>query len=847
MKYLCLLLFPASVFAQIVNLREVAVRPGQALEIVKKMLAAIPQNYDTGSFTMTASYQENIRLAGDTLNYNESGLAINGEQWKVTDYGPKKSFSSRDFAFYNWISHINNAPGGALHEDIIKYAATKYSILNPAYFRYYNYFLDTLLKDQLVIAVMPRDHNKKGFVSGRLFIDTASLALVKCELVASPAGIRHVNRHGRGGVRYSMMAAYLRASMEFEQIRVEMDYQKQDGKYYLHSVKRHWESVINSNKRGLKDAPWRADFMLSVNSVIAEKNRSPGDALSRDNNRSSEDNLSGDDNRSSEDTLSGDYNRSGEDNLSRDNNKFINPPTPASQNATVSWQPQNFTHADTLRGMLSPLRSCYDVTFYHLDAEVDLDKHFISGNNLIRYKVLSPFDKMQVDLYANMLIQKILFKGQSLKYTREANAVFIQFPDLQTAGEEQEITIYYKGTPQVPDKSISMNGGVLWDKDDLGNSWAQVVCQGSGASLWWPCKDHLSDEPDSMQIWITVPEGFSEVSNGRLQRLVPLPGHKTRYEWAVSYPINNYNVTFSIGKYTHYTDHGVNYYVMPYHQEQAKVYFSEVPAMLACYERHFGPYPFPKDGFTLVESLYPMEHQSGVCVGRIPADPHPDFAFIVWHEAAHEWWGNNISCKDMADLWIHEAFATYAESVYAGCRAGDSMMRDFFSDQRQQVKNKRPVTGFYNVNDIFYDIGDMYTKGSLMLFTLQNVINDKDLWQQLLPAIQQHFRYQTLSAEELEQFICDFTGKDYHYFFRQYLHYTHIPRLEYELTEKGANLKVRYRWVADVPDFRMPVRVKGGDFIYPTPEWKTLTFHNQAAADFEIDDENFYIEVEELE
>lgn len=811
MKYLFLLLFPASVFAQIVNLREVSVRPGQALEIVRKMLAAIPRNYDTGSFTMTASYQENIRLAGDTLNFNESELAIKGDQWKVVKYGRKQSFSSRDFAFYSWISNINNAPGGALHEDIIKYAATKYSILNPVYFRYYNYYLDTLLKDQLVIAVVPRNHNKKGFVRGRLFIDTASLALVRCELVASPAGIRHVNRHGRGGIRYSMMAAYLRASIKFEQIRVEMDYQKQDGKYYLHNVKRHWESVINSNKRGLKDAPWQADFLLSVNSVSAEKNLTPRDSLSRDK-------------------------------------FFLNSPTPDSfRDSTVSWQPQNFTRADTLRGMLSPLRSCYDVTFYHLDAEVDLDKHFISGNSLIRYKVLSPFDKMQVDLYANMLIQKILFKGQSLNFTREANAVFIQFPGLQPAGEEQEITIYYEGTPQVPDKSISMKGGVLWDKDDLGNPWAQVVCQGSGASLWWPCKDHLSDEPDSMRIWITVPEGFSEVSNGRLQRQVPLPGHKTRYEWAVSYPINNYNVTFSIGKYTHYTDHGVNYYVMPYHLEQAKVYFSEIPAMLACYEEHFGPYPFPKDGFTLVESLYPMEHQSGVCVGRIPADPHPEFAFVVWHEAAHEWWGNNISCKDIADMWIHEAFATYAESVYAGCRAGDTIMRDFLNEQRQQVKNKRPVTGFYNVNDIFYDIDDMYTKGSLMLFTLQNVINDKGLWQRLLLAIQQHFRYQTLSAEELEQFICDFTGKDYHYFFRQYLHYTNIPRLEYELAEKGADLRVRYRWVADVPDFRMPVRVKGRDFIYPTLEWKMLTFHNQAAADFEIDDENFYIEAEELE
>lgn len=828
MKYLLLLLLPTSVVAQIVNLKEVAVRPGQALEIVKKMIAGIPENYDTGAVAMTAFYKEDIRLAGDTLNYNESELEIKGEQWKVTKYGRKKTFSNRDFQFYNWISHVMNAPGGALREDIIKYGGTKYSILNPAYFRYFNYYVDTLQGDQLVIAVTPKNNNRKALASVRLFVDTASLALVRYDLVASPAGIRHVNRHGRGGIAYTLMSAFLRADMKFEQIIVSVDYQKTGRKYYLHDVKRHWETVINSNKRGLKDVPWRANFELKVKSIAIGKDTS---------GLSLKDSIGGSISYSSTD--------SGQSAATSQSGAAFSPTV--SVQSTVSSQPQNFTKADTLRGMLSPLRTCYDVTFYHLDADIHLDQHVISGNNIIRYKIISPFDKMQIDLYANMRIQKILFKGQSLTYTREANAVFIQYPNIQPAGETQEIQIYYEGNPQVPNKNIPMNGGVFWDKDDLGNPWAQVVCQGSGASLWWPCKDHLSDEPDSMQIWITVPEGFSEVSNGRLLQKVPVADHKTRFEWAVSYPINNYNVTFSIGKYTHYTDQGVDYYVMPYHQEQAKVYFKEVPAMLACYEKHFGPYPFPKDGFRLVESIYPMEHQSGVCIGKIPADPHPEFAFMVWHEAAHEWWGNNISCKDIADMWMHEAFATYAESVYAGCRAGDKVMREFIFDQQSQVKNKRPVTGNYNVNDIFYDINDMYTKGSLMIFTLQSVINDNALWQRLLPAIQQHFSHQTLSANELEQFICDFTGKDYHYFFNQYLHYTRIPRLEYSLSEKGRNLTIRYRWVADVPDFRMPVKIKGREFIYPTLAWQTLTLQNQTAADFDIDDENFYIEVEEVE
>ncbi|WPQ64140.1 M1 family metallopeptidase [Chitinophaga sancti] len=872
------LLFPTSLFPQIIHLREVAVHPGQGLEIVKRMIAAIPKNYDTSLVTMRAFYKEDIRLAGDTLNYNESELEIKGDQWKVTKAGRKKMFSNPDFQFYNWISNISNAPAGALHEDLIKYANTRYSILNPSYFRYYNYYVDSLLGEQVVIVVVPKNNSKNGFVSGRLFIDTASLALVRCELVASPAGIRHVNKHGRGGIRYTIMSKFIRASMDFEQIQMIVTYQQENGKYYLQDVRRHWETVINSNKRHLKDVAWRADFFLSVKSVSLLKDSLQAvkslslqqDAFQSVNSFSllqdtfqsvkslslQQDAFQSVNSFSLlQDTFQSVKSLSLQQDTSRSVKSFSLPQDTfqsirsfsLKQDTSLSAPHQHFTQADTLRGMLSPLRSCYDVTFYHLDADIDLDRQRISGNNKIRFKVISPFDQMQIDLYANMKINEIIFKNQSLTFTREANAVFVKFPGVQPVGSIEEITIYYEGIPQVPDKSISMNGGVLWDKDDLGNPWAQVVCQGSGASLWWPCKDHLSDEPDSMQIWITVPSGFSEVSNGQLQRQIPISDHKTRFEWAVSYPINNYNVTFSIGKYIHYRDQGVNYYVMPYHLEQAKVYFKEVPAMLSCYEQHFGAYPFPKDSFTLVESLYPMEHQSGVCVGRIPNDPHPEFAFVVWHESAHEWWGNNISCKDMADMWIHEAFATYAESLYIGCRDGEAAAREFLNDQREQVKNNRPVTGVYNVNNIFYDISDMYTKGSLMLFTLQNVINDTSLWNRLLLAIQQHFRYQTLSADELEQFICDFTGNDYHYLFNQYLHYTRVPRLEYSLSEKGTTLMVRYRWVADVPNFRMPVKIKNHELIYPTTEWKTLTLQNQAAADFDIDDENFYIETEEVE
>lgn len=779
MKYLLLLLLSTPGFAQ-VHLPEVAIN-GQGLDIVRKMIAAIPQNYDTSAIGMTAFYKEHIQLAADTLNYNESELEINRSQILSIKNLRHQTFKNKDFQFYNWISHINGAAASSLQEDVIRSAGSPLSFLHPASFRYYNYYIDTSRQQMLVIAVEPKHNNRKALLHARLFIHPESFALVRCEWTASVEGVRHINKHGRGGIRYTVMSKYLKGTMDFTRFRTVIAYKQHKGHYYLDSVSRHWEALINSRKRQLKDVVWQADFQLLVRDLHKVGADTPG----------------------------------------------------------------RFTRADTLRGMLSPLRSCYDVTFYYLDVDVDMEQRKIGGTSLIRYRVMAPFQKMQIDMYANMYIKEILFRGQRLNYTREANAVFIDFPGVQPVGEIQEILVTYTGVPQTPDVKIPMNGGVLWERDSLGNPWVQVVCQGSGASLWWPCKDHLSDEPDSMQICITVPEGFTEISNGRLLRKVAVGGKKTRYEWAVSYPINNYNVTFSIGKYSYYTElYGslvLKFYVMPYHLSQSRVFFSQVKGMLGVYERLFGPYPFERDGFTLVESLYPMEHQSGVCIGRIPDDPKPEMASIIWHEVAHEWWGNSISCKDVADMWIHEAFATYAEGyMYGGA------FKEYINGLREQVANRTPVRGVYDVNHIFYNIGDMYSKGCLMLYSLQNVIDDSLCWQALLPAIQQHFRYQTLSAAELEQFICDFTGQDFHYLFDQYLHYTSIPKFQYILSEKGPNMEVKYRWVADVPDFHMPIKL-GSQLIFPTREWHTLILPNQTAADFEVDGTLYYMDLEEVE
>jgi aminopeptidase N len=461
---------------------------------------------------------------------------------------------------------------------------------------------------------------------------------------------------------------------------------------------------------------------------------------------------------------------------------------------------------------------------------------------------------MQVDLYDNMRIDSIKHRGQTLPFTREFNAVFINFPASFSAGEQSEIKIYYEGVPQVPDFSIPMHGGVLWDKDSLGNPWAQVVCQGSGASLWWPNKDHQSDEPDSMRIWITIPSAFTEVSNGRLLRKTPMPGDRMRYEWFVSYPINNYNATFNIGKYTHFEDRyisddtlTIDYYVIDYNLVRAKRLFKQVIPMLKTFEKYFGKYPFSRDGFTLVESLYPMEHQSGVCIGKITQQNSGETNPLMWHEVAHEWWGNSITSKDIADMWIHEAFATYAESLIIEDWIGKDEAKLTMLEQMDAVIGEEPVTGVYDVNHIHYDIGDMYSKGSIILHTFRNVLNDDGKWIQLLRDIQKEFHYQTLSSDELVAFICKQTKTDYKYFFDQYLHYVDLPELQLQLATKGKDLQVRFRWHAHVKNFHMPVKIATSDsqfeFIKPTSQWQTLLLKNMPQESFDVDDENFYIKI----
>ncbi len=524
---------------------------------------------------------------------------------------------------------------------------------------------------------------------------------------------------------------------------------------------------------------------------------------------------------------------------------------------------QTFTKADTLRGMLTPIRTCYDVTYYNLDVKVDPETKTVSGNNIIQFKVVTDFDKMQIDLVKNMKIAKIMFGEELLPFEREHDAVFIQFPEKLKTGSIEAIQVFYSGEPQSA-KRPPWDGGFVWSKDEHGNPWVAVTVQGDGAYLWWPNKEHQSDEPDSMLISVTVPQGLMNISNGRLRMKAELSNGWTRWDWFISYPINNYNVTLNIGKYAHFDDIYTNdeggaltldYFVMPYNLEKAKKQFQEVKPMLACFEKFFGKFPFYRDGYKMVESPHlGMEHQTAIAYGnkyrfgykgKGSSEIGITFDFIIIHESAHEWWGNSVTSKDIADMWIHESFGAYAEALYVECRHGYAAGLKYQNAKKQDVRNNSPIIGHYDVNH--RGSGDMYPKGSLFLNTLRHVIDNDSLWFAIVLGIAEEFKYQTITTNDIVAFVNSKTGEDFSSMFDQYLKQTAIPELEISVTKKGDKVTARYRWKADVADFKMPIKVTTSknkfEFIYPTAEWQTTELGGIHPDDFKVAEDLFYVDV----
>ncbi|MFD2570002.1 M1 family metallopeptidase [Spirosoma soli] len=506
---------------------------------------------------------------------------------------------------------------------------------------------------------------------------------------------------------------------------------------------------------------------------------------------------------------------------------------------STSALPERFTHADSLRGSLRPERTCYDVTFYDLSLSVNPAAKRIEGSNTIRYKVVEPFRRMQVDLFANMQVKSITQGKKPLTYVRDGDAIFITMNDAQAVGQMHELIITYAGNPHIA-RNAPWDGGFVWRKDSTtakNADWVTVACERIGASLWWPNKDHLSDEPDSMRIQCRVPKGLTCVSNGKFVSQKPTKdGKQTEWTWFVHYPINNYNVTLNITDYAHFSDTytakdgqklALDYYVLPANVEKAKVHFEQVKTMLACYETHFGKYPFWRDGYKLVETPYwGMEHQSAVAYGNIYKNNPFGFDFIIIHESGHEYFGNSLSCADHAEMWIHESFTTYSEALFMECTQGLPRTIDYLRTQRKLIQNKYPMIGPMDVNADQKDT-DIYYKGSWMLHTLRFAVGNDATWFAALKALAVEKQRSVVSTDEVVNFLCQKTGVNLKPLFDQYLHYASLPTLEYKVNAKSADeLEISHRWVADANGFDLPVEVRVGagnwQTIRPTQEW-TIT------------------------
>lgn len=525
---------------------------------------------------------------------------------------------------------------------------------------------------------------------------------------------------------------------------------------------------------------------------------------------------------------------------------------------------KKFSHADTLRGMLSPERACFDVTFYHLNITIDTLTKSISGSNRVVFKATKTFNKMQFDLFKNMSIEKILFHDTPLSkdaIVREGNAFFVTLPQKIKKGQIDELTIFYKGSP-VAAVNPPWDGGFVWRQSQSGKTWLGVACEHTGASLWYPLKDHLSDEPDSVRLDVTVPKGLMAVCNGRLKNVVEL-AKTIRYEWFVSYNINSYNVTLNVGDYVHFHDTfrtsdrdtlSLDYYVLPENLEKAKTHFRQVKPMLSAYEYYFGKYPFWRDGYKLVETPYlGMEHQSAIAYGNqymrgylggmIPADMNWDY--IIIHESGHEYFGNAISCRDHADMFLHEGFTTYLEALYVERIYGKEDMIRYLMSQRRMILNDAPLQGVRDVN--FSPTSDIYFRGTWVLHTMRNVVNNDDLWFKLLRGYYDKYKYTTSDISDFEKYVAKKAPYNFKKFFDQYLRNVGRPKLLYRLEEKGDDLKVEFKWEAAVEGFDMPVLMgEKNRYIQVKPntkKWKSTTISNIKKEKFKIPIELFYIDI----
>ena len=512
----------------------------------------------------------------------------------------------------------------------------------------------------------------------------------------------------------------------------------------------------------------------------------------------------------------------------------------------------NFTRQDTLRGSITKERIWWDLTYYHLDISVDPINRTIKGSNEISYTVLEPYSEIQIDLQNPLVLTKAEQDDENLEIRHDGNAHFIKLKKKQIRGAKNKIKVFYEGKPKTAVRA-PWDGGISWTKDKNGNHFIASSCQGLGASVWWPNKDHMYDEVEGMLMSVNVPKGLFNVSNGRLIKIEEKENSNT-YHWEVKNPINNYGVNINIGDYVNFSeiykgesgDLDMDYYVLRDNLEIAKIHFKDAIKSMEAFEHWFGPYPFYEDSFKLVEAPYlGMEHQSSVTYGNkfkqgyLGKDLSGSgwglmFDYIIIHETGHEWFANNITYKDIADMWIHESFTTYSENLFLDFHFGKKASSEYVIGKRKRIRNIKPIIGTYNVNKS--GSGDMYDKGSNILHTLRQIANDDEKWRQVLRGLNREFYHQTVTTTQVENYISKKMKIDLKPFFDQYLRDVRIPVLEHYMD----NEKLFFKWNNVIDGFNMPLKIilkSGNKIIYPTKQWKSIEIKDS----FKIDN-NYYVD-----
>lgn len=529
---------------------------------------------------------------------------------------------------------------------------------------------------------------------------------------------------------------------------------------------------------------------------------------------------------------------------------------------SLAQNDREFTDQDRLRGTVTPEREWWDLKHYDLSVDINPETKTISGSNLIRFEVLKPSGDMQIDLQEPLAINKVRLADSEIAFQRNGNVYRLQLPANLEVGSIHEIRIQYGGKP-VESRNPPWSGGFSWQKDKAGKPFIATSCQGIGASIWWPCKDHGYDEPEQgADIRLTVPASLVAVSNGRLVEETANAEEKTRtFHWQVTQPINNYSINANIGDYVHFEDEyegekgklDMDYWVLRSQYEIAKTHFKEAPRTIEAFEYWFGPYPFYEDSYKLVEVPYlGMEHQSSVTYGNGYRNGYRGtdlsatgvgmkFDFIIVHESGHEWFGNNISMKDAADMWIHESFTNYSENLFVEYHFTQEEAEDYVIGCRKRIRNDSPIIGVYNVNQS--GSGDMYYKGGNMLHTLRHMINNTDKWRQILRGLNKTFWHQTVTTQQVEDYLASESGLKLDKFFDQYLRTTKIPVLEYRIDGR----KIDYRFTNVVDEFSIPLRMNINDkevSWQPSDQWQTWTAP-QPVETVEVN-RNFYVESEDV-